>query len=56
MSKQMEVIRAWNESAPGDADAVAAFLSEDFENLDAEGNVTQSKAEYVGMVRKMYAS
>jgi predicted ester cyclase len=55
MTSKTDVVRAWTDSPAGDAQSTAAFLSEDFENVMADGTI-QTKAEYVGMASMMYAS
>lgn len=58
MSSKIDVLRAWNESGNADplSDANAAYLSDDFQNLDKDGNVLMDKQAYLGMGKLLSAS
>ena len=55
MGNKVDVVRAWTDSPAGDLESTAAFLAEDFENVQADGSV-QSKAEYLGGASLFYAA
>lgn len=39
MTSKLDVVQAWNNTSAGDAQATGSFLSEDFENIMADGTV-----------------
>lgn len=58
MNGMMEVAKAWAKAvAPDqDIDAVANLLSDDFQNLDQDGNVALSKDGILNLGRMMHAA
>jgi hypothetical protein len=58
MNSKMEVAKAWATAfAPGsDIDAVANLLSDDFQNLDQDGNVALTKDGILNLGRMMHAA
>jgi len=53
MNTKMEVAKAWEAAfAPGsDIDAIANLLSDDFQNLDQDGNVALTKEGFLNFAR-----
>ena len=49
MTSKLEVVKAWTDLPAGDIEASAAYLSEDFQSLDKDGNVEMNKEAWVGM-------
>jgi hypothetical protein len=58
MNSKMEVAKAWEAAfAPGsDIDAMANLLSDDFQNLDQDGNVALTKEEFLNFARMIRAA
>jgi hypothetical protein len=58
MSTKMEVAKAWAAAfAPGsDIDAMANLLSDDFQNLDQDGNVALTKEGFLNFARMIRAA
>jgi hypothetical protein len=58
MNSKMEVAKAWAAAtAPGgDIDAAANLLSDDFQNLDQDGNVALTKDGILNLGRMMHAA
>lgn len=60
MNSKMEVANAWAVAfapdAGGDIDAIANLLSDDFQNLDQDGNVVLTKDGFLNLGRMMHAA
>ncbi|MEJ2598522.1 MAG: hypothetical protein P8Z00_09330 [Anaerolineales bacterium] len=58
MSSKIDILKAWNELGNIDplSDANADYLSDDFQNLDKDGNVLMDKQAYLGMGKLLAAS
>jgi len=58
MNSKMEVAKAWKAAfaPPGDFDAVANLLTDDFQNLDQDGNVALTKEGFLNLFRMMHAA
>ena len=58
MNSKMEIAKAWAAAVgpDGDFDAIANLLSDDFENLDQDGNVALTKEGFLNLWRMMNAS
>jgi hypothetical protein len=58
MNSKMEVAIAWAAAAAlgGDIDAAANLLSDDFQNLDQDGNVALTKDGILNLGRMMHAA
>ena len=58
MNTKMKVAKAWKAAfAPdGDIDAIANLLSDDFQNLDQDGNVALTKEGFLNLARMMKVS
>jgi hypothetical protein len=60
MNSKMEVANMWAEvfapDAGGDIDAIANLLSDDFQNLDQDGNVALTKQGFLNLGRMMHAA
>jgi len=55
MTSNLDVVKAWNDKS-GDLEASVSFISDDFQNVDAEGNVLMNKESYIGMGHMIEAS
>jgi len=58
VNTKMEIAKAWVAAVgpDGDVDAIANLLSDDFENLDQDGNVALTKEGFLNLARTMNAS
>ena len=54
MTSKLDVVKAWNES--GDMEESLAYLSDDFQNVDQDGNVLMDKEGYAGLGHMLFAS
>ncbi len=56
MTSKLDVVKAWNAVPSGDIEASAAYLSDDFQNVDKDGNVVMNKEGVIGMGHMLHAS
>jgi predicted ester cyclase len=56
MTSNLDVIKAWRAVPSGDLEASAAYLSDDFQNVDKDGKVLMDKEGYIGMGHMLRAS
>jgi len=56
MTSKLDVVRAWTDMPAGNLEESAAYLSDDFQNVDEEGNVIVDKAGWIGMGQMLYGS
>jgi len=60
VNSKMDVAKAWKAAfapdAGGDIDAIAKLLSDDFQNLDQDGNVALTKDGFLNLGRMMHAA
>jgi predicted ester cyclase len=56
MTSKLDVVRAWTDMPAGNIEESADYLSDDFQNVDADGNVIVDKAGWIGMGQMMYSS
>ncbi len=56
MTSNLDVVKAWTDMPPGNLEESAAYLSDDFQNVDEEGNVILDKAGWIGMGQMLYGS
>jgi predicted ester cyclase len=56
MTSKLDVIKAWRAVPAADHEASAAYLSEDFLNVDTDGSVLMNKEGYIGMGHMLRAS
>jgi predicted ester cyclase len=56
MTSNLDVVNAWRAVPAADVEASAAFLSDDFQNVDEDGNVVMDKESYIGMGHMLRAS
>jgi len=61
MSSKVDVYKAYYEASnanppSSNIEAIKTYLSDDFQNLDKDGNVLMNKEAYVGMVQLIFAA
>lgn len=56
MTSKLDVVKAWTETPQGDVEASAAYLADDFQNIDSDGSVLMDKAGWIGMSHMLFAS
>jgi predicted ester cyclase len=56
MTSKLDVVREWTDLPGDDPEAGAAYISDDFQNVDKEGNVVMNKEQWVGMNHMLLAS
>ena len=56
MTKNLDVIKEWLDLPPGDLESSAAYLSEDFQSFDSDGNAVLNKETWMGMGHMLQAS
>jgi hypothetical protein len=56
MTSKLDVIKEWLDLPPGDLERSAAYLSEDFQSFDSDGNVVLNKETWTGMGHVLQAS
>ena len=56
MTSKLDVVKAWRAVPSADIEAGAAYLSDDFQNVDLDGNVLMNKEGYIGMGHMLRAS
>jgi len=58
MNKKMEIAKAWAAAVgpDGNIEAIANLLTDDFENLDQDGNVALNKEGFLNLARMMNAA
>ncbi len=56
MTSNLEIVKAWTDLPAGDIEASAAYLSDDFQSVDKDGNVEMNKEAWVGMGHTLLAS
>lgn len=56
MNNKLDVVRAWVEVPAGNVEGSAAYLSDDFQNLDEHGNLVMDKDAWNGMYHMLLAA
>ncbi len=56
MTSNLDVVKAWTSVPPGNTEASFAYLSDDFQNVDEDGNVVMDKEAYIGMAHMLFGS
>ena len=56
MTSKTDVVKVWLAEPVSDEKARMAYIAEDFQNVDRDGNVVMDKAAWVGMSRLMLTS
>lgn len=61
MSSKLDVYKAyydasWANAPSSNVEAVETYFSDDFQNLDKDGNVVMNKEAYVGLVQLLFAA
>lgn len=56
MTSRLDVIEKWLAVPQGDIEGSAAYLSEDFQSFDSDGNVVLTKETWKGMGQMLQAS
>jgi predicted ester cyclase len=56
MTSKLDVVKAWLAQPISDNEARMAYIAEDFQNVDRDGNVVMDKAGLAGMGHMMLAS